>query len=327
MSSTQDISMDAGQSASSEAQAAVAANNLDMEFEVSSNEEYDPNAPLLDYNEEHPDEDDPIPALRKSTSDKEAVSPDNRGNKKLALREKLAENGFALRTMLMDEQIQAHYVSPMSTEDEMSVEDMLAEIPEEDLQSVAIVQGHIYMPLPFARKCILPTLRVHKALSAVKDGNLPEGIETAMLYSIFDQSIIDFAGKDSELTTDDSAIRAVMAYATDDTTVKLIPRMMQGNAGLAKSAIASLKELKEACQLPRAKELWTKQDRWINERKDEIASAIKQFEDHVKRNNSDQQLLREQTTLLASLVFEQQTHICDLNDRYLRLLEEKKQLV
>jgi hypothetical protein len=84
--------------------------------------------------------------------------------------------------------------------------------------------------------------------------------------------------------------------------------------------------LEEACQLPRAKELWTKQDRWINERKDEIASAIKQFENHVNRNNSDQQLLRGQTTLLASLVFEQQTHICDLNDRYLRLLEEKRQL-
>ena len=63
----------------------------------------------------------------------------------------------------MDEQIQAHYVSPMSTEDEMSIEDMLAEIPEGDLQSVAIVQGHIYMPLPFARKYILPTLRVHKS--------------------------------------------------------------------------------------------------------------------------------------------------------------------
>jgi len=49
MSSTQDISMDAGQLASSEAQAAVAANNLDMEFENSSNEEYDPESPLTDY--------------------------------------------------------------------------------------------------------------------------------------------------------------------------------------------------------------------------------------------------------------------------------------
>ena len=150
-----------------------------------------------------------------------------------------------------------------------------------------------------------------------------------MLYSIFDQSIIDFAGTGSDRTTDDSAIRAVMAYATDDTTVKLLPRMKQGNAGLARSAIASLKELEEAYQLPKAKELWTKQDSWIQERKDGIiASAIKQFEQHVERNNQDQYVLREQTTLLASLVFEQQTHICDLNDRYLRLLlDEKKQLV
>ncbi len=70
-----------------------------------------------------------------------------------------------------------------------------------------------------------------------------------------------------------------------------------------------------------------KQDGWLNERKDEIASAIRQFEDHIRRNNLDQQLLREQTTLLATLVFDQQTHICDLNDRYLRLLEEKKKLV
>jgi hypothetical protein len=146
--------------------------------------------------------------------------------------------------MLMNEQIPAHYVSPMSTEDEMSVEDILAEIPEEDLQGVAIVQGHTYMPLPFARKYILPTLRVRKALSVVKDESLPGGIETAMqlLYSIFDQSIIDFTGTGSVTTADDGAIRAVMAYATDDTTVKSIPRMRQGNNGVAKSALASLKE-------------------------------------------------------------------------------------
>ncbi len=159
--------------------------------------------------------------------------PDDRETKKTALGEKLAQNGYALRTMLMDEQIPAHYVSPMSTEDEMSVVDILLEIPEEDLQSVAMVQGHLYMPLPFARKYILPTLRVHKALSAVKDGNLPGGIETAMLYSIFDQSIIDFAGTASNINIADSHIRAVMAYATDDTTVKVLPRMKQGNAGLA----------------------------------------------------------------------------------------------
>ncbi len=82
MSSTQDISMDAGQLASTEAQAAGAANNLDMELEkASSNEEYDPESPLTDYNE-----DDPIPALRKSTSGEGAAFPDDRENKKLALK-------------------------------------------------------------------------------------------------------------------------------------------------------------------------------------------------------------------------------------------------
>ncbi len=46
MSSSQDASMDARQIVSSEAEAAVAANNLDMEIEDSSSEgvrEYDPN--------------------------------------------------------------------------------------------------------------------------------------------------------------------------------------------------------------------------------------------------------------------------------------------
>ncbi len=125
----------------------------------------------------------------------------------------------------MDEQIPAHYLSPMLTEDEVSVEDILLEMSNEELQSVAIVQGHIYMPLPFARKYILPSLRVHKALSAAKDSSLPGGIETAILYSIFDQSIIDFAGTGSTHDSEDSALRAVMAYATDDTTVKLLSRI------------------------------------------------------------------------------------------------------
>jgi hypothetical protein len=111
------------------------------------------------------------------------------------------------------------------------------------------------MSLPFARKYILPTFRVRKALSVVKDESFPGGIETAMLYSIFDQSIIGFTGTGSVTNADDGAIRAVMAYATDNTTVKLIPRMRQGNNGVAKSALTSLKELEDICQLPKTKEL------------------------------------------------------------------------
>ena len=100
MNSTEDAGTTAGQMASkSEAKAAGAADYLDMELEDPNDDHvYDP--PLKDYNEDYPD-DDPIPALKKSTNGKEAVSPDDRETKKTALREKLAQNGYALRTMLM----------------------------------------------------------------------------------------------------------------------------------------------------------------------------------------------------------------------------------
>ncbi len=43
-----------------------------------------------------PDEEDPIPALKKRTNGKEAITSEDKEIKKLALREKLAQNGFAL---------------------------------------------------------------------------------------------------------------------------------------------------------------------------------------------------------------------------------------
>ena len=125
MSSTQDASMDAGQTVSNETRAAVAADNLDMEIENSSSgEKGREDDQLIDYNEEYPDDEDPIPALKRRANDQEAVPPNDRETKKIALREKLAQNGYALRTVLMRRQLPAHYVSPMATEDEVSVEDI-----------------------------------------------------------------------------------------------------------------------------------------------------------------------------------------------------------
>ncbi len=93
--------MSAGQTASSEAKAAGAADPIDMEVEdpypEGTGHEYDPDQELFDYNEYNPDEEDPIPALKKSTSGKEAVFPDDRETNKLALREKLAQNGFCAK--------------------------------------------------------------------------------------------------------------------------------------------------------------------------------------------------------------------------------------
>jgi hypothetical protein len=66
-------SASAGQTASSEAKAAGAADNFDMEIEEDPN--YDPNAPLLDYNEEDVDN---VPVFDKKTNGKEAVTSEDK---------------------------------------------------------------------------------------------------------------------------------------------------------------------------------------------------------------------------------------------------------
>jgi hypothetical protein len=64
----------------------------------------------------------------------------------------------------------------------------------------------------------------------------------------------------------------------------------------------------------------------IESQNEEIAYAIKQNEGHVWRDHDDLLLIREQASLLANLAWEQQIHICDLNDKCLRLLKERKRL-
>ena len=109
--------MGAEQTVSSEAKAALAASSIDMEVDGSSSggtgRIHDPNEQLVDYNEKDPDNEDPIPALKRKANGQKAVSPNDRETRKIALREKLAQNGYALRTVLMDEQLTTHYVSPM----------------------------------------------------------------------------------------------------------------------------------------------------------------------------------------------------------------------
>jgi hypothetical protein len=54
---------------------------------------------------------------------------------------------------------------------------------------------------------------------------------------------------------------------------------------------------------------------------------MKQYESHTWKDHDDLLMLREQGSLLANLAWEQQIQICNLNDKYLRLLEERKNLV
>jgi hypothetical protein len=108
----------------------------------------------------------------------------------LALRDQISENGFALRKELKNESIKGYFPSPLEME-EMSIEDIMTEIPVEDLRYVGSIKDLIYMPALFFQKWVLPTIRVRKALEQSQNGELPGGMEAAMLASIFDQSVMD----------------------------------------------------------------------------------------------------------------------------------------
>jgi hypothetical protein len=67
------------------------------------------------------------------------------------------------------------------------------------------------MPASFVQKWLIPTIRARNALKSDGDTRLPGGIETAMLFSIFDQSILDLTKSRQQLDEDDRAIRAIVA--------------------------------------------------------------------------------------------------------------------
>jgi hypothetical protein len=58
-----------------------------------------------------------------------------------------------------------------------------------------------------------------------------------------------------------------------------------------------------------------------------IAEAIQQYRGHTERDLEDLQVLREQTALQASLIWEQQMQICKMNEAYLQLSDEKERIV
>ncbi len=86
------------------------------------------------------------------------------------------------------------------------------------------------MPASFVQKWVIPTIRARNALNG-HGTKLPGGYETAMLFSIFDQSILDTTKSRQQLDDDDHALRAIVACA-QDANIKLIERMRTGNDGL-----------------------------------------------------------------------------------------------
>jgi hypothetical protein len=139
----------ADQTASTEANAASAANNEGMEIAMAGEEGSDTSeiGELIDYNEQ-----DELEAKRKAAEQK-------------ALKEMLISNGFTLRNILRSEKVKGHFSSPFSKENEMSLEDILSEIPKEDLHEVGMVQRRMYMPASFVQKWVISTIRARNAIS------------------------------------------------------------------------------------------------------------------------------------------------------------------
>jgi hypothetical protein len=72
-------------------------------------------------------------------NDEEAVKAAEKAAQIKALKEMLTNNGFTLRNILRSEKVKQHFTSPFSKENEMSLEDILSEIPKEDLHEVGMV--------------------------------------------------------------------------------------------------------------------------------------------------------------------------------------------
>ncbi len=286
---------------------------MDKESEKISEGDSEEVDSLIDYNE-----------VEETAAEKAAKAKQKKADKE-ALRKMLANKGFAMRNLLRENHVKAHFTSPFSTEDQMSPEDILSEIPKEDLHEVGVVQQRMFMPASFVQKWIIPTIRARNALNGLGE-KVPGGFETAMLFSIFDQSILDTTKPRQQLDEDASAIRAIVACA-QDANIRLIEKMKSGNDGLKKIANAAIKQLEQATQLPAHAELYQMTEVDYKYHQERIADAIEQYRGHTERDLDDLQKLREQTALQASLIWEQQMQICKMNEAYLQLSDEKNRII
>jgi hypothetical protein len=131
----------------------------------------------------------------------------------------------------------------------------MLEIPTEDLCHVGTIKVRIYMPVHFVQKWVLPTIQVRKALQKLEDKSLPGGIETAMLYSIYDQSVMDLNRSTSANLADNHTLRAMVAHAKED-TVKHLSLLKEGTQSQTNGLLAALQQIKEVTHLPNVDLLW-----------------------------------------------------------------------
>ncbi len=123
------------------------------------------------------------------------------------------------------------------------------------------------MPPSCVHKYILPTIRVRDALKRSGIGEVPGGMETAILLSFFDQSVMDFTKPTGENLAENSALRA-MVNRTKNDKVDHFTLMKEGGDGLYKGALAALRQLERVARLPKPEKLCDMTDIEIESQKE-----------------------------------------------------------
>jgi hypothetical protein len=174
------------------------------------------------------------------------------------LRELFADREKQCRAFIKSEKVKDLYTLPLTVE--MSAEDILLEIPIEDLHLVGVVRGMLITPPSFVHKHIVPTIRMRDALKRSGIGEVPGGVETAIMFSFFDQSVMDFTKPTGENLADNSVLCAMVNRARND-KVDHFTLMKEGRNDLFKGAICALKQIERVARLPNPDKLSDMTDR------------------------------------------------------------------
>jgi hypothetical protein len=142
------------------------------------------------------------------------------------------------------------------------------------------------MPPSFVQRHILSTIRMRDALKRSGIGERPGGVETAIMFFLFDQSVMDFTKPTGENLAENSVLCAMVNRARNY-KVDHFNLMKEGRNGLYKGAISALKQIERVTRLPNADKLSDMADIEIESQNKEIAEAIKQHEAHVWRDHDD----------------------------------------
>jgi hypothetical protein len=115
---------------------------------------------------------------------------------------------------------------------------------------------------------------VRKALKQSNQGNLPGGIETAIMFAFFDDSVMDYTNTIGDNLTDNAMLRAMVNHAKDH-TLDHTTFMREGSMGLRRGTTAALNQLGNVSKLPKQDELWDMKDPEIESRNEDIAEAMR----------------------------------------------------